>query len=57
MGNRANVLLMQGKALSDFFFFFTVTNPINLQRTGILVIYGSLKIHLLLDFSLPINKV
>ena len=56
MGNRANVLLMQGKALSDFF-FFTVTNPINLQRTGILVIYGSLKIHLLLDFSLPINKV
>ena len=21
MGNRANVLLMQGKALSDFFFF------------------------------------
>lgn len=52
------MLLTQGKTLSFLgVFFFLIANLINQQRKGILVIYGSLKIPLLLDISLPINEV
>ena len=38
-------------------FFLISTNLSNLQRVEILVIHVSVKMHLLLYFSLPVNEV